>query len=88
MGDSDIPVLHGWEFVPRLERFIVVIADIYANTNLKFMHGLLEFFLDSGIPEHLVSKICKESAQGVMPDIDLTKKDKLLSFYWKITHSA
>ena len=81
MGDSEIPVLHGWEFVPRLERFIVVIADIYANTNLKFMQELLEFFLDSGIPEHLVSKICKESAQGIiMPDIDVTKKDKLLSF--------
>ena len=79
MEDSVVPVLHGWEFVPRLERFIVVIADIHANTNLELMKELLEFFIDSGMPAHLVSKICKESAQGVMPDIDLTKKDKLLS---------
>ena len=56
MGDSEIPVLHGWEFVPRLERFIIVLADIYANTNLKFMQELLEFFLDFEMSEHLVSQ--------------------------------
>ena len=80
MGDLEVPVLHGWEFVPRLERFIVVIADIYANTNLKLMQELLGFFLDFELSEHLASKTCRDSSQGVMPDINLTKKDKLLSF--------
>lgn len=76
-----VPVFQSWESVPRLDRFVIVMADIYQNTSLKIIAEILGFFMGGGnMEEQIVHTMCKDLSYGMLPAMDPVRKDKIVAF--------